>query len=448
MNAPVSSTSAFPARRGACPGLSRPLPTGDGLLVRILPIGTIALDAFAALCTAARVHGNGIVEITARGSIQVRGLNTHSAPGFADTIAALSIAAADGVPILCNPLAGLDTAEIFDATALTAALRRTVTRQSLAERLDPKVSIVIDGGAPLNLARVAADIRLRAQLRHGPVLRLAVGGDEASAFELGFFDLGLIAPDDVAEAVSCLLLLLAKRGARARDVIAAEGIASLENALAFARRAFVAHREGANTDESGSAPRQCSDPIGLHPLRDGSLACGVGLAFGHAEANALEKLTDAAATAGARGLRPAPDRSLLAIGLTHESALRFLAAAKQLGFVTRADDPRRHVIACAGAPLCASAYIGARAIAPSLAAAAAPYLNDTLTIHVSGCAKGCAHPGAAPLTVVGTVGDCALVANGSARGAPFAAVPPDKLAAVIADHLRASCSHAEEIRHV
>src|SRR6202040_447115 len=134
MSAPVLRPSAVPSRRGVCPGLSRPLPTGDGLLVRILPIGTIALDAFAGLCAAARDHGNGIIEITARGSIQVRGLSAHSAPRFADAIAALGIAAEDGVPILCNPLAGLDAAEIFDATAIAAALRCAVTQQSLAGR--------------------------------------------------------------------------------------------------------------------------------------------------------------------------------------------------------------------------------------------------------------------------------------------------------------------------
>ena len=35
----------LPRRRGACPGLSAPMPTGNGLLVRLLPVGTIALDA-------------------------------------------------------------------------------------------------------------------------------------------------------------------------------------------------------------------------------------------------------------------------------------------------------------------------------------------------------------------------------------------------------------------
>ena len=405
--------------------------------MRILPIGTIALEAFAALGAAARACGNGIIEITARGSIQVRGLNPHSAPRFAGTIAALGIAAEDGVPILCNPLAGLDAAEIFDAAGLAAALRRAVTRQSLVGRLDPKVSVVIDGGAPLNLARVPADIRVRAQSCHGAtVLRLAVGGDDRNAF-----DLGLIAVNDGVVAVSRLLLVLAEHRARARDMIAAHELADFEDTLAFAHCGSVAQR-----DREGSAPRQCSDAIGFHALRDGTFACGIGLAFGHAEASTLAKLANAADAAGARGLRTAPNRSLLAIGLTKEAASNFLAAAANLGFVTRADDPRRQVVACAGAPLCASAYIAARTIAPDIAAAAAPYLSDALTIHVSGCAKGCAHPGAAPLTVVGTPGDCALVADGSARDAPFAAAPLHELPDLIADRLRERCSIAG-IRH-
>ena len=63
----------FSQLRGACPGLSAPMPTGDGLLVRLLPIGTISLDAFTVLGAAARAHGNGVIEITARGSIQSAG---------------------------------------------------------------------------------------------------------------------------------------------------------------------------------------------------------------------------------------------------------------------------------------------------------------------------------------------------------------------------------------
>jgi precorrin-3B synthase len=424
MSAPVRSINVVPPRRGFCPGLSQPLPTGDGLLVRILPTGTIALDAFAALCAAALSHGNGIIEITARGSIQVRGLSTHSAPRFADAIAAQGIAADDSVPIICNPLAGLDVSESFDASAFATALRRALTPQSIARHLDPKVSVVVDSGAALNVAQVAADIRVGGEIFNGEtVLRLAVGGNEATGS-----DLGVIAAEDGVEAVLRLLLILAQRGARARDIVATEGIACFADALLFARRVA--------TKREVSAGCRGRDAIGLHPLRDGSFASGVALAFGHAGAAALEKLAEAAATAGARGLRAAPDRTLFVIGVARESAARFVTAAAQLGFVTRADDSRRHVFACAGAPLCASAHIAARAIAPALAVAAAPYLRDGLTVHISGCAKGCAHPGAAPLTVVGTPGGCDLVANGAARDAAFATAFVHDLPAQVAAYLR------------
>jgi precorrin-3B synthase len=177
-------------------------------------------------------------------------------------------------------------------------------------------------------------------------------------------------------------------------------------------------------------------------LRDGSLAYGIGLAFGHAEASLLEKVAAAAVAAGARGLRTAPNRTLLAIGLHEQPAADFIAAAAQFGFVTQASDPRRHVVACAGAPLCVSGYIAARALAPRIVAAAAPYLGDGSTLHISGCGKGCAHAGATSLTVVGTVDHCALIANGSARDAPFATAPVGELPAAVARHLRERCSTA------
>jgi precorrin-3B synthase len=71
-----------------------------------------------------------------------------------------------------------------------------------------------------------------------------------------------------------------------------------------------------------------------------------------------------------------------------------------------------------------------------MAESIAPLTGASLTIHVSGCAKGCAHPGPATLTAVGTPGGCTLVANGSARDSPFAVIATDELAAAIARYAR------------
>ncbi len=396
---------AAPSPRGACPGLSAPMPTGDGLLVRLIPIGTIPLAAFGALCAAARAHGNGVIEITSRGSIQVRGLTAASAPSFASAVAALGIAAEDGVPIHCNPLAGIDADEIFDAAALAGDLRRTLRQQSMAARLSPKVSVAIDGGGSLDIATLAADIRLRAQKNvDGVVLHVSFGGDESSAAALG-----MIAPADGIEAVMRLLEVLAKRGrtARARDILAQEGSIAFRSAVEGLAISISPH-------ESGNE-RVTASPIGLYELRGESRACGVGLAFGHADAASLENLATAAAAAGVKGFRAAPGRALLAIGLKPQTTSDFVAAAERHGFIVRTDDPRRRVVACAGAPICASAHIASRMIAPALAEQTAPGLNAGQTIHVSGCAKGCARASPAALTIVGTPEGCALIANGSTQ---------------------------------
>ena len=424
---------AAPHRRGACPGLSAQMPTGDGLLVRLRPIGTVSIAAFRKLCAAARQRGNGVVEITARGSIQVRGLSAASAPRFADAIASLGIAAEDGIPVIANALAGLDPDELIDAGTLAADLRRALGVTSLPRRLAPKVSVAIDGGS--DLYTLSADVRLHAELTNGTVaLRASVGGDGASATSLG-----AIMPSDCTEAALRLLEVIAQHGrdARARDILAAEEIEPFRESISELLLTSARPRESGDLElDSRLRGNERKTAIGLFSLRGGSSACCIGLAFGHSDAATLERLVDAAEAAGAHGVRIAPGRALITVGLTRESATTFTAGAERLGFIVRADDPRRYVIACAGAPTCASAHIAARAMAPRLAEIAAPYLDDSSKIHVSGCAKGCAHAGPAALTVVGTPAGCALVANGSARDEPFAVVAADQLPAAIVSAAR------------
>jgi len=398
--------------------------TGDGLLVRLLPIGTIALDAFAALCAAARQHGNGIIEVTSRGSIQIRGLSAASAPRFVAAVAALGIAAVDGIPVLTSPLAGLDAEDLIDAGTLAADVRRALAQRALAPRLSAKVSVAIDGSGALDLDGIVADVRLRAEAIDGvAMLCVSVGGDGRNATHLG-----CVAGRDGVEVATRLLEVLAQRDriARMGDVVAAEGIAVFHSAVAD----LIVH--------DGPARSQCqfSDAVGIHPLRAGTFACGIGLAFGHADATSLQRLTEAAEAAGARGMRAAPGRVLMVVGLTQQTASSFAAAAETLGFIVHADDPRRHVVACAGAPICASADIAARAIAPQIAAAAAPHLDGSFKIHISGCAKGCAHPAPAALTIVGTPAGCVLISNGSTRDAPFATVATNELPAAVAEIAR------------
>jgi precorrin-3B synthase len=386
------------ARRGACPALFTPMQTGDGLLARITPADRIAPAAFIAFCEAARRHGNGTIEVTARGSLQVRGLTEDSAGQFASEVAVLDVAI-DGVPVMTDPLPD-DPAVLVHAPAIAELLRAAIARAELA--LAPKVSVIVDGGGRLTLDTLAADVRLRAiATREGSRLYVALAGDAATATALGS-----IPTDAAADVVVDLLGVIAARGVvRAGDVLKTDGIAEF---------AGVRHLR---PDSVRPVPRTQADVIGLHALRDNSFARGIGLAFGHARADALAELTHAASARGARSLRPAPGRALLLIGISQSDALALAQQAERLGFIVHCDDPRRRIVACPGKPACGSGLIAARALAGEIACRTG-FPGAGIALHVSGCRKGCAHPGSTPLTIVGTEHGCGVVRAGSARATP------------------------------
>jgi precorrin-3B synthase len=129
-------------------------------------------------------------------------------------------------------------------------------------------------------------------------------------------------------------------------------------------------------------------------------------------------------------VRPAPDRALLFGPLGAGQAETTRVAAERLGFITEVSDPRRRIAACPGAPFCAHGLIASRALAAELARHLSPF-GAGIAVHVSGCAKGCAHPQAAPFTIVGGEQGCGIVREGSARDEPSEYADPADLAALL-----------------
>jgi precorrin-3B synthase len=383
--------------------------TGDGLLVRIRPKEQIALSALTALCTAARQHGNGVIEISARGSLQVRGLTPRSAPLFAAAITSLDIAEMGSVAVIIDPLRE-DVDALIDSAVLTSNLRQAIGHARL--KLAPKLSITVDGGGRLHLDALTADIRLRAVgTVQAPRLHLALGGDARSASALGLTRLG-----SAADVVIRLLEVIAARGPtmRAADLLRSDGLGPFRAAIADVEAAPV------------PPLRPLPVVIGKHPLCGGRVALGVAPAFGQTDAEALAQLLCAAANLGAHAARAAPGRALLLSDLAQDKADALAASAERLGFIVHPDDPRSRIVACPGRPACASGFIAARALAAEVAQHLSPIRSGT-TIHISGCAKGCAHPMPAALTVVGGELGCAIVHQGSARAAPRRYIDPADL---------------------
>ena len=403
-------------RRGACPALSAPMLTGDGLLVRLNPVaGEIAPKALIGLCKSALRHGNGIVEVTARGSIQIRGLTAASAALLAGEVDALGIAVRTGVPVDTSSLAGIDPAETADPAPLAAEIRQAISNACIAASLGPKVSVVVDGRGQMSLATIMADVRLvAADASHW---RLSVGGDEKTATFVGEFSAE--AASDATVAILGIVATLGRQ-ARARDLSLPAVLETIE--VSATSRSFMPHQASAKCADSSSErpPATDSSPIGILPLTESRIALGIALPFGSIDATTLIAFCAAAIERGATGIRPSPARTLLVMGLDRPTSDGLKGVAKDLDFVTSPTDPRTRIAACPGAPACASGMVAARDVAAEIAHEIGSDLDPTLDLHISGCAKGCAHPGPAALTIVGDEKGAAFVVGGTAKGLPAA----------------------------
>ena len=88
-------------------------------------------------------------------------------------------------------------------------------------------------------------------------------------------------------------------------------------------------------------------------------------------------------------------------------------------------EARLAIAACPGAPACASGHIGARETAREIATAFGDLFDGSLSLHISGCAKGCARHAPATITLVGGEKGAGFVAEGTARDDPAAYTAPD-----------------------
>ena len=67
--------------KGWCPSTLRPMMSGDGLIIRIKPsFSRLASSQAQKIAVLSKRYGNGFMDITNRGNLQIRGLTQDSYP--------------------------------------------------------------------------------------------------------------------------------------------------------------------------------------------------------------------------------------------------------------------------------------------------------------------------------------------------------------------------------
>ena len=362
------------AIKGWCPSGHRPMQSGDGLVLRIRPpTGRLSRAQALAIADLAERHGNGLIDLTHRANLQIRGLHAEDHEPLVASLARLKLIDRDAATeternILVAPF----WSENDESLTLAIQLERALGDRPLG--LPEKFGFAVDCGEAPVLTQASADVRI-----------------ERSA------DGSLIVRADGATH--------GLRVARAHAVAAALALARWFLAAGGAKdgRGRMAALVGRGHLPSQTLAGWAEPARPLRPPHPGVRAGGalVGLAFGQMQSATLKLLAGSA-----DGLRMTPWRMILLEGVRE--------MPEHEGIVSRADDPLLRVTACTGAPACRAAHAETRA----LAAALAPHVSADARLHVSGCGKGCAHPASAAVTLVGTADGFDLVRRGSTRDVP------------------------------
>ena len=401
--------SAANQPKGWCPGALRPMLSGDGYLVRLrISGGVVSAVAARAIADCAQRYGNGLLDLSARANLQLRGVQEASLPALVEALQVHGLidesAAAEAVRnVLASPLAGLSPDAAFDIRPHVQALEQRLASNVALHGLPSKFGFIVDDGGGLSLASIGADIRFLAlHDQSAPRFLVSLAGcDEAALIEA-------VELPDVAARLAVAFMNEARKcetpPRRMGALIASRGAAVIWRAAGLAPTP--------QTPRAATPPQ----PLGHHSLVASGFL-GLGFPFGRVSAQDLAWLADMAQAHGAGEMRLTPWRAILLPGVDAKAARDILSQASD-AFITDPNDARLAVIACPGAPACASADAPTQEDALSLAPLARTLSPAGVTLHVSGCAKGCARPRASAVTLVARAGLYDLITQGRASDTP------------------------------
>lgn len=152
-----------PQVQGWCPGAWQPMVSGDGLVVRVRPpMGRLTLHQAWRLARLARTHGAGILELSSRANVQVRGVDPARHVAVLRALAGCGLLDADMQRerlrnVVVDPLHQPGDGVQALATALLLGLEEADDLGALPA----KFGWAIDGGHSPWLQTVSADIRMQ-----------------------------------------------------------------------------------------------------------------------------------------------------------------------------------------------------------------------------------------------------------------------------------------------
>ncbi len=152
--------------KGFCPSLRRPIFASDGLLVRLrFILNTIESEKLISLCDLSRKYGSGLMELTNRGSLQIRGIKKINHENFIEKIFKNKILEHEdngNINTLINPF--------WTYKDQNYKIYKTLAKHKVPN-LPEKFGLLLDLGKTPCLKNVSGDIRIENSRNHKILVR-------------------------------------------------------------------------------------------------------------------------------------------------------------------------------------------------------------------------------------------------------------------------------------
>ncbi|WP_254885431.1 precorrin-3B synthase [Streptomyces sp. NA02950] len=466
-------------RDDACPGALRLHPAHDGALARVrLPGGLLTGRQADVLAGVAEELGDGRMDLTSRGNLQLRGLAAECGAPLAERLRTAGLLPSDAHDrvrnIVASPLSGLDGTGYADVPGWARELDALLCAAGPGESTEPtglsglsgRFLFALDDGRG-DVAALGADVTLIATPDGGAVLRMGPAGPAGGTGPVVRVAVAGDAPRAAALAALEFLTRAEESGIRAwrvpelprQHAVTAEGLAArlADAGIALGPATGIALGPatgvvagpdtvtgvGPDTGHGPPAPGPVGPPApGPVAGPDGRHAVSVAVPLGRMSAAQWRLLAALASRGGSDELRVTPWRGVVLPGFTPEGGRAAAAELAEAGLVTDPDSPWLGVGACTGLPGCAKSLADVRADAGRTVARPVSGGPRTvpLPVYFSGCERRCGHPGGRWVDALATGAGYRITVRGEPEtaGAPEGPEGVDVTAEQVADAVAAA----------
>lgn len=387
-------------RPSACPGLLRIVAARDGGICRIkLAAGVLGSAQALAVAGAAERYAHGVIELTNRANLQIRGIDGDHQALVGELMAAgvgpANPASDDVRNLMLSPTAGLDPSRLCDTRPLAAQILASLESRPRLHELSAKFAVSLDGGEGLAMLEHHHDLWVSALTLEGQTwLGFGLAGSPGQHRPLAAVPQAY--GHALVMAVLELFLDLARpEQARMRHMLEDTPVEVFLEQLAQ-RLETPLRRDPAITGWQRPAALAYRH-LGIYPqAQDDLVAVGAAPPLGRLDSGLLSQVARLATEYGDASLHLTPWQSLLLPNVPAMRAAPLLAALQALGLSVAAQQPLARLVACTGSAGCAKGLADTKADALTLA----EHLPVHAAVHLTGCRRSCASAHTAPLTLL------------------------------------------------